>query len=129
MFQKKKKEIEAQKLLIQNLSNKVGKLEQENKNLKKKYSKQITTDENIEAYKKKLEDEAEHKADIYKKQLDDLVAQKTNYAFLQQLVNTSKDKGTVIEVRKQDGDVLIIRQEREDDYKKKVEDIFSLSGI
>lgn len=123
---RKKKELEE---LIQNLSDKLVKLEKENKDLKKKYAKNITTDENIEAYKKKLEEDALHKAEIYKKQLDELVAQKTNYAFLQQLVNTSKDEGTVIEVRKRDGDVIVIRHENENDYRKAAEDIFDLSKI
>lgn len=129
MWLKKNKELEAQKILVKNLSDKVGRLEKENKDLKKKYAKNITTDENVEAYKKKLDDEAKMSAELYKKNLDAVVAHELNYAFLQQLVNASKDPGTLIEVVLKDGTKLTIRKENKNDYHKKAEDIFELGDF
>lgn len=129
MWLKKNKELEAQKILVKNLSDKVGRLEKENKDLKKKYAKNITTDENVEAYKKKLDDEAKMSAELYKKNLDAVVAHELNYAFLQQLVNASKDPGTLIEVVLKDGTKLTIRKENKNDYRKTAEDIFELSDF
>ena len=129
MWLKKNKELEAQKALVKNLSDKVGRLEKENKDLKKKYAKNIMTDENVEAYKKKLDDEAKMSAELYKKNLDAVVAHELNYAFLQQLVNASKDPGTLIEVVLKDGTKLTIRKENKNDYRKKAEDIFELGDF
>jgi hypothetical protein len=125
----KKKELEAQKILIENLSKKVGRLEKENKDLKAEYSGKIAEEKSNNEYRRKLEEEAKMSAELYKKNLDALVAHDLNYAFLQQLVNTSKDPGTLIEVELRDGTKLTIRKENKKDYRKAAEDIFELSDF
>lgn len=129
MWLKKKKELEAQKVLIENLSKKCGRLEKENKSLKTEYSGKIAEEKSNNEYRKKLEEEAKMSADLYKKNLDALVAHELNYAFLQQLVNTAKDEKTLIEVTLKDGTKLTIRKENKNDYRKTAQDIYELGDF
>ena len=129
MWLKKNKELEAQKVLIENLSKKCGRLERENKSLKTEYSGKIAEEKSNNEYRKKLEEEAKMSADLYKKNLDALVAHELNYAFLQQLVNTAKDEKTLIEVTLKDGTKLTIRKENNNDYRKNAQDIYELGDF
>lgn len=122
MWLKRNKE---QKVMIENLSKKCERLEKENKSLKSEYSGKIAEEKSNNEYRRKLEEEAKKSAELYKKNLDALVAHNLNYAFLQQLINAVKDK-VIIEVTLKDGTKLTIRKENKNDYQKNAESIFEL---
>jgi hypothetical protein len=122
MWLKRNKE---QKVMIENLSKKCERLEKENKSLKSEYSGKIAEEKSNNEYRRKLEEEAKKSAELYKKNLDALVAHNLNYAFLQQLINAVKDK-VLIEVTLKDGTKLTIRKENKNDYQKNAESIFEL---
>lgn len=101
------------------LKNQIQALEAENEALKAKYENKIIDDKANAEYKKKLEEEAIESAELYKKNLDALVSKDLNYAFLQQLINASKERDTIIEVTLKDGTVLTIKRDKNNAVPKK----------
>ena len=85
-------------------------LEKENKALKTKYEGKISADINMKEYKKAVDKKAKDEVEAYKKNLDTLVAKDLNYGFLQQLINAAS-RGTVIEIKLKEGNILTIRKE------------------
>ena len=111
------------KKIYNDLKASLEKLAKENEDLISKYEGKISAELNLKEYKKELERKSKEEAEAYKKNLDALVEQPFNYAFLRQLINAAS-KGTVMDIHTKDGASFTIRKELEDTQKEK--DIYSI---